>query len=99
MKVDGFTVRLSGIYYHNGNIQIESLDALLLILKHLPTDLICCVAIDTTDKAQQLTICEKIFEFCMPPMIYIGSNQYHPVERLLQSKGYNMPGGNWVLMT
>jgi hypothetical protein len=89
---NGFNIRL----YHGDSIQIESLDALLLILKHLPTELIQCIAIWTTDKAKQLIICEKIFELCMPNMIHIGSNKYHLVERLLQSKGYNMPGGNWI---
>ena len=92
---DGFNIRL----YRGDSIQCENLNALLLMLKHLPTDLISCVAIWTTDKAQQLIICEKIFELCMPNMIHIGSNEHYPVEQLLKSKGYLMPGGNWVLAT
>jgi hypothetical protein len=91
--MNGFTVRL----YHDNSIQTESLAALLLILKHLPADLIHCVSIWTTDKEQQFIICRRIFEFCNPPnMIYIGPNENYLVEQLLKSKGYNMTGGNWV---
>jgi hypothetical protein len=89
---EGFNIRLC----HSDSIQTKNLNALLLVLKYLPTDLINCVAIWTTDKAQQLIVCEKIFEICTPNMIYIGPNESYPVEQLLKSKGYGMPGGNWV---
>lgn len=91
----GYTIDL----YHAQSIDTKGLDTLLLLLKCIPAELIHCVAIWDDNKVWQMTVCSQILEICTPNMIFIGPNQHFPVERLLQSKGYNMPGGNWVLAT